>query len=72
MQGRHMTFDTLIGRLQRLRNLAEVVDADDYAETVRDILDELEPPLNRDATDVDPALLNSLQRRIAERSKPKI
>ena len=64
-----MTFDTLAGRLQRLQNLAEVVDADDYAETLREILAELKPSLNGDVTDADPALLCRLRRRITERSK---
>ena len=71
-----MTFDTLRGRLQRLKTLAEVVAADDYATTLREILGELENELRLEpfssgsAREVDPALLGSLHRRLVKAGRP--
>ena len=65
-----MTFETLLGRLQRLKNLAEIVAADDYAKTLQEILGDLEsdrePEFPR-TTEVDPALLVTLRRRLTGR-----
>ena len=73
-----MTFDTLRGRLQRLKTLAEIVAADDYATTLREILGELENELegglepfsSGSAREVDPALLGSLHRRLVKAGRP--
>ena len=57
-----MTFDTLMGRLERLKRLAEIVKADDYAKALEGVLGELEGSDN--PAEVDPALLSSLRRRL--------
>ena len=65
-----MTLDTLVGRLQRLKRLAEIVKADDYARTLEGMLGELEG-LPRNPTDVDPALLSSLRHRLLRSNPPE-
>ncbi len=63
-----MTFETLLGRLQRLKNLAEIVAADDYAKTLQEILGELEGAEPLPCTsEIDPALLGDLRRRLTKR-----
>ncbi len=63
-----MTLDTLMGRLQRLKRLAELVHADDYAKTLEGVLGELE---GSEPTEVDPALLSSLRHRLLNSDPPK-
>ena len=73
-----MTLDTLVGRLQRLKRLAELVHADDYARTLEGVLGELEgssptseDSTSRNPTEVDPALLSSLRHRLLSSDPPK-
>ena len=68
-----MTLDTLVSRLQRLKRLAEIVNADDYARTLEGVLGELEEsgPTLESSTDVDPALLSSLRRRLLSSNPPE-
>ena len=73
-----MTLDTLMGRLQRLKRLAELVHADDYAKTLEAMLGELEEssPTSENSTsgnptEVDPALLSSLRHRLLNSDPPK-
>jgi len=59
-----MPLGTLRGRLQRLKNLADVVDAEGYAVTLQDVLGELETLSSSGVTQAEPALLNSLRHRL--------
>ena len=54
----------LRGRLQRLKNLADVVDADGYAVTLQDMLRELEALSKDGETQIEPALLTKLRHRL--------
>lgn len=58
-----MTFETLLGRLERLKRLAEMVNAERYESALGDILDDLEPPQDSEE-EVDASLLTSLRQRI--------
>jgi len=58
-----MTFETLLGRLERLKRLAEMVDAERYESALSDILGDLEPPRDGEE-EVDTKLLMDLRQRI--------
>ncbi len=52
--GSGMTLGVLTGRLRRLKKLAEIVNRDDLARTLRDVLDELEWPSETASTEANP------------------
>ena len=58
-----MTFETLVDRLERLRRLAEIVEAEPYKANLSNILSELEPPQDI-KEEVDAKLLANLRQRI--------
>ena len=66
-----MTLNTLVGRLQRLKRLAELVSADDYTRTLEEMLGELEQAPGAEQAEVDPALPSSLRRRLKAPDPPE-
>lgn len=66
--GSGMSLSVLTGRLCRLKKLAEIVNRDDLAKTLRDVLDELEWSLETDSTETGPEQLRKLQNRFKKTS----
>ncbi len=63
-----VTLGTLVGRLRRLKKLAEIVHRDDLAKTLQGVLEELECSSETDPTEVDLELLKRLQNRFIKTS----
>ena len=61
-----MPLGTLRGRLQRLKNLADVVDAEGYAVTLQDVLGELETLSSSGVTQAEPAQLEVWGKRLVK------